>query len=96
MPPRARKWILVRFNVKSRRKLSEDQKIRSTQHFEVIFAEILDGDQMKQKKINLVYCKISRLFHLKTTRGPRNILMRGSMRPVKRGLDSPALRQVYR
>ena len=60
------------------RKSSEDQKMRSTSHFEIIFPGMLGGVRTKQRKINLVSCKIFLLVHLKTTRGPQNYLMRAA------------------
>ena len=60
------------------RKSIEDQKIKSTSYFEIIFAGILGGDRVKQRKIDFVSCKIFLLVYLETTRGSQNILMRAS------------------
>ena len=41
----------------------------------MIFVVILGGDQTKQKKIDLVICKISHLVHLETTRVQQNLML---------------------
>ena len=56
----------------------------------MIFAGILDGDQTKQKKIDLISCKSFLLVHLETTRGLQNLL-KGQQNEVCAALPSRAL-----
>ena len=72
MLARSRKQFLLRFYSKTDINLSEVQKKkeRSLSYFDVIFAGILGGDRMQQKKIDLISCKISLLVPLEITHGP--------------------------
>ena len=56
----------------------------------MIFAGILDGDQTKQSKIDLISGNVSLLVHLETTRGPQNLL-RDQQNEVCAALPSRAL-----
>ena len=59
MPAKTRKRFFTRFDAKTGRNVSEDQKQRSLPYFDVMFVGILDSDQTKLRKTELVSCKIS-------------------------------------
>ena len=60
--------------------LSEDRR-RFLLYFGVIFAGILEGDQIKQRKVDKVSCNISLLVYFEITRRPQNLLTRAACGP---------------
>ena len=76
--PKNYKRFLVRFDAKTGGYLNEDQKNntkkRSSPYFNAFFAGILGGDHTKQRKIDLVSCKIFLLLHLEQLKSRKIIL----------------------
>ena len=60
------------------------KKQRFSLYFDVISAGVFGDNQTKQRKIDLISCKISQLIHLEITRGLQNLLMRVECGPRNR------------